>query len=80
MPELEELPVFRNGRISPQAIRSGHVVSTWHPERYRRQTWTDRALVAVLMLVLGVAVSTVLFAGGFVFWMGMRAAESLMGR
>jgi hypothetical protein len=36
--------------------------------------------IPVLMLGLGVSVSVVLFAGGFVFWMGMRAAESLMGR
>jgi chromate transport protein ChrA len=80
--EVEEIPVHRNGRISVQAIRTGHVVSTWQLQqsRYRRQTWTDRALVAVLMLGLGVSVSVVLFAGGFVFWMGMRAAEQLLGR
>jgi chromate transport protein ChrA len=80
--EVEEIPVHRNGRISVQAIRTGHVVSTWQLQqsRYRRQTWTDRALVAVLMLGLGVSVSVVLFAGGFLFWLGMRAAESLIGR
>ena len=72
--------MFRNGRISPQAIRTGHVVSTWQPEPARSQTWTDRALIAVLMLGLGASAGVVLFAGGFVFWTGMRAAESLIGR
>jgi hypothetical protein len=79
--EVEEIPVHRNGRISVQAIRTGHVVSTWQLQqsRYRRQTWTDRALVAVLMLGLGVSVSVVLVAGGFVFYLGMKTAERIMG-
>lgn len=79
--EVEEIPVHRNGRISVQAIRTGHVVSTWQLQqsRYRRQTWTDRALVAVLMLGLGVSVSVVLFAGGFLMFIGWKTAERIIG-
>jgi hypothetical protein len=73
----EETRPHRNGRISPQALR---LEPYRLPTRYRRETWTERALMALLMLGLGVSVSVVLFAGGFLFWLGMRAAESLIGR
>lgn len=68
-----------NGRISSQAIRLESYVPHRLPSRYRRQSWTDRALVPLLMLGLGVTGGTVLFCGGFLFYIGMKTAERILG-
>lgn len=76
--ELEEIPVHRNGRIGHQAIRTGHVVSTWQPSGYRKQSWSDRLLITALMLGLGVSASVVVVALGFLAYVGWRIAEGFL--
>jgi hypothetical protein len=74
--ESSETRPYRNGLIRLNTpLYQPHRL----PSRYRRQSWTERALIAVLMLGLLISLAVALFCAGVVVYVGMRAAEVLLG-